>query len=253
MEERASGRVKLKFSVRDTGIGMTKEQAARLFQAFNQADTSTTRKYGGTGLGLSISKRLVEMMGGNIWVESELGRGSTFSFNAWFGVKPAVSEQKRFIPDLAGMRALVVDDNAQAREILTELLKQFAFRVEGVSSGEEALRELAGSDSQDPYQLVLMDWQMPGLDGLETSRIIKHGERLRNVPKIAMITAFGQDDLRARAEEAGVQGYLQKPVSPSMLYDTLMDLFGLARPQTPGLRRLRRNLILTMPEASEFF
>jgi two-component system, sensor histidine kinase and response regulator len=240
VDERATERAKLRFSVRDTGIGMTPEQAARLFQAFSQADTSTTRKYGGTGLGLSISKRLVEMMGGNIWVESEFGRGSTFSFNAWFGIRSAVMEQKRFIPDLAGMRALVVDDNAQASEILTELLKQFAFRVESVSSGEDALRELAGADSQDPYHLVLMDWQMPGLDGLETSRIIKHGERLRNVPKIAMITAFGQENLRARAEEAGIQGYLQKPVSPSMLYDTLMDLFGLARPQTPALSQAKR-------------
>ena len=141
-------------------------------------------------------------------------------------------EQKKLIPDLAGIRALVVDDNVQAREILTELLKQFALRVEGVSSGEDALRELAGADSQDPYQLVLMDWHMPGLDGLETSRIIKRGERLRNVPKIVMVTAFGQEDVRARAEETGIEGYLQKPVSPSMLYDALMDLFGLARPGT---------------------
>ena len=227
MEERAKDRVKLKFSVRDTGIGMTKEQAARLFQAFSQADTSTTRKYGGTGLGLSISKRLVEMMGGSIWVESEFGQGSTFSFNAWFGVG-SVIERKRLIPDLAGMRALVVDDNVQAGEILTELLKQFALRVERVSSGEDALRELAGADSQDPYQLVLMDWHMPGLDGLETSRIIKRGERLRNVPKIVIVTAFGQGDLRARVEETGIEGYLQKPVSPSMLYNALMDLFGLA-------------------------
>ena len=235
MEERASNRVKLKFSVRDSGIGMTKEQAARLFQAFSQADTSTTRKYGGTGLGLSISKRLVELMGGNIRVESEFGRGSTFSFNAWFGVKSAAIEQKRFIPDLAGLRALVVDDNVQAREILTELLKQFALRVEHVSSGEGALRELGGADSQDPYRLVLMDWHMPGMDGLETSRIIRRGERLSHVPKIVMVTAFGQDDVRARAEETGIEGYLQKPVSPSMLYDALMDLFGLARPGTPSL------------------
>ena len=234
MEERAQDRVKLKFSVRDTGIGMTKEQAARLFQAFSQADTSTTRKYGGTGLGLSISKRLVEMMGGNIWVESELGRGSTFSFNAWFGVG-SVIEQKRLIPDLAGMRALVVDDNAQAREILTELLKQFALRVEGVSSGEDALRELAGADSQDPFKLVLMDWHMPDLDGVETSRIIKRGERLGHVPKIVIVTALGQEDVRARAEETGIEGYLQKPVSPSMLYDALMDLFGLARHETAAL------------------
>ena len=227
MEERAPDRVKLKFSVRDSGIGMTKEQAARLFQAFSQANTSTTRKYGGTGLGLSISKRLVEMMGGNIWVESELDRGTTFFFNTWFGIGAAVTEQKRLITDLAGMRALVVDDNAQAGEILMELLRQFAFRVEHVSSGEDALRALAGADSQDPYQLVLMDWHMPGLDGLATSRIIKRGERLRNVPKIVMVTAFGED-VRAQAQEMGIDGYLLKPVTPSMLYDTLVEVFGVA-------------------------
>jgi two-component system, sensor histidine kinase and response regulator len=228
MEERESNRVKLRFSVRDTGIGMTPEQAARLFQAFSQADTSTTRKYGGTGLGLSISKKLVEMMGGNIWAESEYGKGSTFHFTAWFGARPAVIEQKRFIPDLAGLRALVVDDNVQAGEILTELLKQFAFRVERVSSGEDALRELAGADLRDPYKLVLMDWRMPGLDGLETSRIIKRGERLRNLPKIVMVTAFGQEDIRVQAREMGIDGYLLKPVTPSMLYDTLVEMFGVA-------------------------
>jgi PAS domain S-box-containing protein len=240
MEERASDRVKLKFSVRDTGIGMTPEQAARLFQAFSQADTSTTRKYGGTGLGLSISKRLVGLMGGNIWVESEFGRGSTFSFNAWFVVRSAVIEQKKLIPDLAGMRALAVDDNVQAREILTELLKRFAFRVENVSSGEDAIREIAAADSQDPYRLVLMDWHMPGMDGLETSRIIKRSERLLHVPKIVMVTAFGQEDLRVRVEETGIEGYLQKPVSPSMLYDTLMDLFGFARHETVVLSQAKK-------------
>jgi two-component system, sensor histidine kinase and response regulator len=235
MEERASDRVKLKFSVRDTGIGMTPEQAVRLFQPFSQADSSTARKYGGTGLGLSISKRLVELMGGNIWVESELGRGSTFTFTAWFGVGSAVMEQKKLIPDLAGMRALVVDDNIQAGEISTELLKQFAFRVACVSSGEDALRELVGADSHDHYQLLLMDWDMPGVDGFETSRIVKRGGRLRNVPKILLLTTFGHDETLVGAEEIGIDGYLQKPVSPSVLYDTLMDLFGLARHEAPAL------------------
>src|SRR6516164_7836973 len=240
MEERAPDRVKLKFSVRDTGIGMTPEQAARLFQAFSQADTSTTRKYGGTGLGLSISKRLVEMMEGNIWAESEHGHGSTFFFTAWFGVLSAERDVKTLIPGLAGLRALVVDDNALACEILTDALKQFTTRVECVSSGKDALRELTGADPQDPYQLVLIDWQMPGIDGLETSRIIKWGGRLKNVPKIVMISAFGREDIRVKAEEIGIEGFLQKPVSPSMLYDTLMDLFGLARPETAALSQAKK-------------
>src|SRR4051794_22214684 len=227
IEEHLDDRVKLKFSVRDTGIGMTPEQSAGLFQAFSQADTSTTRKYGGTGLGLSISKRLVEMMDGKIWVESHPAAGSTFHFNAWFGVGLA-EKRKRFIPELAGIRALVVDDNAQAREILTEALRAFALRADSVASGEDAIREIAAADSEDPYRLVLLDWHMPGMDGLEASRLIKHNDHLRQIPKIAMVTAFGREDIRAQAEQIGVDSFLLKPVNSSLLYDTLVDLFGVA-------------------------
>jgi len=226
LEEQLEDRVKLRFSVRDSGIGMTPEQSAKLFQAFAQADTSTTRKYGGTGLGLSISKRLVEMMEGTIWAESEPGRGSTFIFTSWFGVG-SEDKQKRFIPDLAGVRALVVDDNEQAREILTEALRVLALRADSVSSGEDAVREIAAADSQNPYRLVLMDWHMPGMDGLQASRIIKRSDRLQNIPKIVMVTAFGREDIRTQAEEIGIDGYLLKPVNQSLLYDTLVDLFGV--------------------------
>jgi two-component system, sensor histidine kinase and response regulator len=226
LEEKLSDRIKLKFAVRDTGIGMTPDQIARLFQAFSQADSSTTRKYGGTGLGLSISKRLVEMMGGNIWAESESGQGSTFSFTAWFDVACAERRRKVIPTSLAGIRVLVVDDNAVAREVLTEMLRQFSLRVESVSSGDRALRELAEADPRDPYRLVLMDWQMPGPDGLETSRNIKNSN-LQNVPKIVMITGFGREDIRRKAQESDIDGFLQKPVSPSVLFDTLMNLFGV--------------------------
>ena len=232
LEERVSDRVKLKFSVCDSGIGMTPEQSARMFQAFSQADTSTTRKYGGTGLGLSISKRLVELMDGTIWVESEYGKGSTFYFTAWFGVGSGEEDRKRFIPDIAGLHALVVDDNAQAREILTDSLRAFALRAEAVSSGEDAIRELVATDAEDPYQLVLMDWHMPGMDGLQTSRLIKRGDRLRHVPKIAMVTAFGREDIRSQAEDIGIDSYLLKPVNPSLLHDALMDLFGVQDERT---------------------
>jgi signal transduction histidine kinase/CheY-like chemotaxis protein len=227
MEEQVADRIKVKFSVRDSGIGMTTEQISRLFQAFAQADTSTTRKYGGTGLGLSISKRLIEMMEGSIWAEGEPGVGSTFHFTSWFGVG-SDDRQRRLIVDLVGIRTLVVDDNAQAREILTEALRAFALRAESVSSGEDAVREIAAADSTDPYRLVLMDWHMPGLDGLEASRIIKRNKRLLNIPKIVMVTAFGREEIRAQAEEIGVESYLLKPVNQSLLYDTLVDLFGVA-------------------------
>jgi signal transduction histidine kinase/CheY-like chemotaxis protein len=227
LEEQLADRVKVKFSVRDSGIGMTPEQSGRLFQAFAQADTSTTRKYGGTGLGLSISKRLVETMEGSIWAESEPGVGSTFHFTAWFGIG-LDEKRKRIIPDLAGIRALVVDDNAQAREILTDALRVFALRVESVSSGEDAVREIASADSHDPYRLVLMDWRMPGMDGLEASRIIKRDDRLQHIPKIVLVTAFGREDTRTQAEEIGIDSYLLKPVNSSLLYDTLVDLFDVA-------------------------
>ena len=227
VEEQLADRVKVKFSVRDSGIGMTPEQSARLFQAFAQADTSTTRKYGGTGLGLSISKRLVEMMEGTIWAESEPGVGSTFHFTAWFGIGSEM-KRKHLIPDLAGIRALVVDDNAQAREILTDALRAFALRAESVSSGDDAVREITSADSQDPYRLILMDWHMPGMDGLEASRIIKRDDRLQHVPKIVMVTGFGREDVRTQAEEIGIDSYLLKPVNSSVLFDALVDLFGVA-------------------------
>ncbi len=122
----------------------------------------------------------------------------------------------------------MVDDNAQAREILTDALRVFALRAESVSSGEDAVREIAAADSQDPYRLVLMDWHMPGMDGLEASRIIKRNDRLQHIPKIVMVTAFGREDIRTKAEEIGIDGYLLKPVNSSLLYDTLVDLFGVA-------------------------
>ena len=236
LEEHLADRVKMKFSVRDSGIGMTPEQTARLFQAFAQADTSTTRKYGGTGLGLSISKRLVEMMEGTIWAESKPGEGSTFHFTAWFGIG-SDEKRKTFVPDLAGIRAMVVDDNAQAREILTEALRVFALRADTALSGEDAVRQITSADSLDPYRLVLMDWHMPGMDGLEASRIIKRHDRLQHIPKIVMVTAFGREDIRAQAEEIGIDSYLLKPVNSSLLYDTLVDLFGI-----PGIEDHRSHL-----------
>jgi two-component system, sensor histidine kinase and response regulator len=232
-------KVLLKFSVRDSGIGMTLEQSGRLFQPFSQADSSTTRKYGGTGLGLSISKRLVEMMDGNIWVESNYGRGSTFHFTAWFGIGRGETKHVRLIPDIRGIRALVVDDNQPAREILADSLKGFALRVESVSSGEDAIRALIASDSQDPYQLVMMDWHMPGVDGLEASRIIKRGNRLKHVPKIVMVTTFGREDIGPQTEELGIEGYLLKPITPSTLYDTLVGLFDVTGDEADPARIIR--------------
>jgi PAS domain S-box-containing protein len=228
LAEKLQDRVNLKFSVRDSGIGMTPEQTARLFQAFRQADSSTTRKYGGTGLGLSISKRLIEMMAGSIWVESNYGTGSTFHFTAWFGIGSGEAKRRCVIPDIAGIRVLVVDDNQQARNLLSGLLKGLALRVDTVSSAGDAFRELAAADSQDPYKLVLMDWQMPSMNGLQAIQFIKYDALLQHIPKLVMVSAFGRDDIREQAEQIGVDGFLLKPVTPSTLYDTLAQLFSNA-------------------------
>jgi PAS domain S-box-containing protein len=225
--------VTLKFSVQDTGIGMTAEQAAKLFQPFVQADSSTTRKYGGTGLGLTISKRLAEMMGGEIWVESEQGRGSTFSFTANFGLGKERAK-KRFKPasELRGMKVLVVDDNATSRDILHEMLESFSFEVSLAASGKEGITELEAASKEKPFELVIMDWQMPGMDGIEASKRIKHHKDLSKIPPIILVTAYGREEVMQQAEQVELEGFLLKPVNPSMLFDAIMQAFGEALPET---------------------
>jgi signal transduction histidine kinase/CheY-like chemotaxis protein len=225
--------VKLKFSVQDTGIGMTAEQAAKLFQPFAQADSSTTRKYGGTGLGLTISKRLTEMMGGEIWVESERGQGSTFSFTANFGLgKETAKKRLRPSKDLRGMKVLVVDDNATSRDIFQEMLESFSFEVSLAASGEEGITELEAASKDKPFELVIMDWKMPGMDGIEASRRIKEHGGFSKIPAIVMVTAYGREEVMQQAEAVGLEGFLLKPVSPSMLFDATMQAFGEAVPET---------------------
>jgi signal transduction histidine kinase/CheY-like chemotaxis protein len=223
--EGPSARVELRFSVRDTGIGMTPEQSAKLFQAFTQADGSTTRKYGGTGLGLSICKRLVDLMGGKIWAESEAGRGSTFTFTASFGISAKEVHKHRVFPEiLRGMRVLIVDDNPGAREILAGILEHLPLAVDTVSSGAEAIAAVRQSDATNPYGLVLMDWRMPGIDGTQAARLIKKDQTLASIPRIVMVTAYGKEEVRAIAHDAGVDGFLDKPVNTSTLVDAIIQI-----------------------------
>jgi signal transduction histidine kinase/DNA-binding response OmpR family regulator/HPt (histidine-containing phosphotransfer) domain-containing protein len=219
----------LEFRVRDTGIGMTEEQCGRMFQSFSQADSSTTRKYGGTGLGLAISKQLVEIMGGTIRLESQHGLGTTFIFTARFRRAHIEDMPKRNLlsADLKQLKVLVVDDVASARQMLASMLGLFSCRVDCVDSGQAALIALESTDNNDPYRLVLMDWNMPGLDGIETSRRIKMHPQLAEIPTIIMVTAHDREILMEQAASVGLDAFLVKPVTPSMLVDTIMGIFNL--------------------------
>jgi two-component system, sensor histidine kinase and response regulator len=228
----------LQVEVRDTGIGMSEEQVAGLFESFSQADTSITRRYGGTGLGLAICRQLTSLMGGSIEVDSEPGVGSTFRFTVELGV--ADRRKARYsindLRDLRGKRALVVDDSDTAREVLTSMLRTRGFDVGAVASGEQALAELrASSQAGTPVDLVLMDWRMPGLDGLQTSRLIREELGPARSPAIVMVTAFGREEIMQRVGGDEVDGFLIKPVSESLLHDSVVDLFGAA-PATRAMR-----------------
>ncbi|MHC1763646.1 MAG: PAS domain S-box protein [Verrucomicrobiia bacterium] len=225
--ERTGEKVQLKFSVRDTGMGMTKEQSAKLFQPFTQADMSTTRKHGGTGLGLTICRRLVDLMGGRVWLDSEPGVGSTFHFTVWLGIGSATGPGKIVPEKLARLRVLVVDDNATAREILHEPLSGLASQVDVVASGKDAIAAIQQHDATAPYDIVFMDWRMPGMDGLQASRHIKSNETLKHPPHIVLVTAFGRDEVREEAERLELDGFLVKPVTKSMIVDTLVNVFAV--------------------------
>ncbi|MEI6413490.1 MAG: response regulator [Pseudomonadota bacterium] len=224
--ERRSDKVDLRFSIRDTGIGMTREQTQRLFQAFSQADGSTTRKYGGTGLGLSISKHLVELMGGRIGVESEPGRGSTFTFSAWFDIDQEGSPQAVHAC-LAALRVLVADDNDSVRKVLRGMLETLVAEIDLAASGAEAIAAVRRADAAGKrYDLVLMDWQMPELDGIATAQQIKADTTLTQPPPLVMmVTAFSRDDINTKTRLASINGFLVKPVSHAMLVESLNALF----------------------------
>ncbi|MCU7985262.1 PAS domain S-box protein [Shewanella sp. SW24] len=210
--------VVLRFSVRDSGIGLTEQQQAKLFKSFTQADTSTTRKYGGTGLGLAICKQLVELMGGNIGVESQFGHGSTF----YFTVKLQISEGQKLVleQELEGMSVLVVDDNATARDIMRTTLESMGFRVDTVRSGEEAISRCL----LQTYEVALIDWKMPNMDGLETARQIQL--QAKSQPKILMVSAHANHEFITQIEQLALAGYISKPISASRMLDGIMNAIG---------------------------
>ncbi|MBM7060310.1 response regulator [Pseudomonas sp. UL073] len=233
--------VELHFWVKDTGIGMTAEQCERIFQSFMQADASTSRKYGGTGLGLAISHKLVQLMHGKIWVESEPGRGSTFHFHARFGrAKQAQPRRAWRAAELRDVRLLLVDDNASAREILAAMTHSFGLQVDVARSGEEALHLLGDAERQQrPYRLLLIDWKMPEMDGIEALRRLH--EHACQLPAVIMVTAFGREDAldAARLQNITLDAVLTKPVTPSTLLEAINQALGATMPSEP--RSLERH------------
>jgi CheY-like chemotaxis protein len=203
------------------------EQIGRLFQAFQQADVSTTRKYGGTGLGLAISKRLAELMGGSIEVTSELGKGSTFRFTARLGKAEMAPRRRILQSDLRGRRVLIIDDNAQARTVLSGMLSNLSFVVDEAPSGQEGI-EMVRQAAQlgEPYDIAFVDWQMPGLDGIETGKRIVALPNLDTPPHLVMVTAYGREEVLKQAEESGFENVLIKPVTSSILFDTAIVALG---------------------------
>jgi polar amino acid transport system substrate-binding protein len=225
-QRQSDERVWIRFAVRDTGIGIDAAELPRLFKPFTQLDGSTTRRYGGSGLGLSICRHLIELMQGELEVDTQPGEGSTFSFVIPFGIS-GTKARENWLPEpsLRGLKVLVVDDNPTAVELLSERLTSFTFDVTSASNATEALRLLSQADSTEkkPYRLVLMDWRMPGLNGIEAGRHIKRNrDRLSFVPAVILITAYGREEVMLQAEDAGLDAILIKPVSPSVLFDTLI-------------------------------
>ena len=218
--------VLLRFEVRDTGIGITDEQKSKLFQTFEQADNSTSRKYGGTGLGLAISKQLAALMHGEVGVESVVGKGSTFWFTVRLG--KAAGKAPGLLPmhDVRGRKLLVVDDNEMARKVMDEMLSSMSFKVDEASCGADAVDAVRrAAEAGSPYDIVFLDWRMPGMDGIETASAI-HELSLEHEPNLLMVTAYGREEVMKEARAAGLEYTLVKPVTASVLFDTTMRVLG---------------------------
>jgi CheY-like chemotaxis protein/HPt (histidine-containing phosphotransfer) domain-containing protein len=226
-QAKTADQIRLEFSVTDTGIGLTAEQIGGLFQSFSQADKSTTREYGGTGLGLAICKRMVSMMQGDIHVTSELGQGSTFMFTAVLGQLQGVAQKRAASRDAyRGIKALVVDADAASRDAICLYLETFYFQVTRAGTGERAIQLLENAPVEEPYQLVLMDWNLPKMDGITTARQINNSRNMTRVPHIIMMTAHSRDDIALRVTDFNLDGFLVKPVHPSALFNAVVDAFG---------------------------
>ncbi len=229
VREEDEGSVLLHFSVRDSGIGMTEQEKERVFRPFSQADSSTTRRFGGSGLGLVICRKLTELMQGDIWVESEQGQGSTFHFTA--RLRKQAQQPAKLPPndDIRPIRVLVVDDNDTARELLSNMLVGFGFAADNAPGGMAAISCLERADAETPYDLVLMDWKMPEIDGIDTVRAIQANPRLSHPPTVIMITAYNRESALQAVQGLELAGFLTKPVTPSTLLESIQRAMGWQR------------------------
>jgi two-component system sensor histidine kinase/response regulator len=227
LDEETDTHATVRFAVTDTGIGIPQDRLCRLFKSFSQADASTTRKYGGTGLGLAISKRLSEMMGGEIGVDSQEGKGSTFWFTAVLEKQPERQEALPVLPaDILGKRVLVVDDNQTNREVLSAYLGSWDCRCDAAAGAREALGLLReAAKAEDPFHLVILDQIMPEMDGEALGRAIKAEPALKQTP-LVMLTSWGRRGDAARVREIGFSAYLTKPIKHSQLFDCLVTVLG---------------------------
>jgi len=221
IEQESADDVLLKFIVKDTGIGLTQEQMAKLFQSFQQADTSTSRRYGGTGLGLAIAKNLSELMGGDVGVSGQPGVGAAFWFTARLKKSKEAPKPRMLRADLRGKRVLVVDDNLAARRVLHGLLVDMEMSVEEAESGAQALQRLAAGGPA--FDLFILDWQMPEMDGIELARRIRQWPSKPMQP-IVLATAYGLDEVKSRNVDGLFQASLAKPVNPSTLFDCISSV-----------------------------
>ncbi len=230
----------LRFSVKDNGIGLSEEAIKNLFQPFQQADVSTTRKYGGTGLGLAICRNIVHLMDGELTVKSIAGQGSDFVFNAYFSLEDNMNNHIDTIENIVGLNALLVDDSESARMVLNDMLTSLGFNVTVAKNGAEALEKFENHTDKDPFSLIVVDWQMPGMDGLELVNELKK-QHAGEIPAVLMVTAYGLDTVRKAARDHEVDGLIIKPVNPSALYDSVNKILQLGKKKVEAHKLNKQN------------